>query len=63
MSHPLAELAWAIDWRFLEEGFGAVYSDKPDTRRWRRGSGRMLRIRLEMAGPSILKQAHARPLR
>ena len=62
MSHPLAELAWAIDWRLLEEGFGAVYSDKPDTRRWRRGSGRMLRIRLEMAGPSILKQAHARPL-
>ena len=27
--HPLAKLATAIDWRFLEERFGAVYSDKP----------------------------------
>ena len=29
MSHPLAKLAAAIDWRFLEERFGAVYSDGP----------------------------------
>ena len=35
--HPLAKLGWAIDWRFLEARFGAVYSDKPATRRCRRG--------------------------
>ena len=28
MGHPLAKLARAIDWRFLEERFGAVYSDE-----------------------------------
>lgn len=28
-SHPLAKLAAAIDWGFLEERFGAVYSDGP----------------------------------
>ena len=28
MGHPLAKLARAIDWRFLEERFGAAYSDK-----------------------------------
>jgi len=28
MSHPLTKLARSIDWRFLEERFGAVYSDK-----------------------------------
>jgi transposase, IS5 family len=27
VSHPLVLLAKAIDWRFLEETFGAVYSD------------------------------------
>ena len=27
MSHPLMLLAKAIDWRFLEQTFGAVYSD------------------------------------
>jgi IS5 family transposase len=27
-SHPLAKLGRAIAWRFLEERFGAVYSDK-----------------------------------
>ena len=26
--HPLAKLGRAIDWRFLEERFGTVYSDK-----------------------------------
>ena len=28
MDHALAKLGRAIDWRFLEERFGAVYSDK-----------------------------------
>ena len=27
LNHPLAKLARAVDWRFLEERFGAVYSD------------------------------------
>ena len=29
MGHPLAKLARSVDWGFLEERFGAVYSDKP----------------------------------
>ena len=29
MNHALVKLARAIDWRFLEERFGAVYTDKP----------------------------------
>src|SRR2546425_10253197 len=29
MNHALVKLARAIDWRFLEEKFGAVYTDKP----------------------------------
>ena len=29
LEHALVKLAKAIDWRFLEEKFGAVYSDKP----------------------------------
>src|SRR5262247_2366042 len=29
MKHALVKLARTIDWRFLEEKFGAVYSDKP----------------------------------
>jgi hypothetical protein len=29
MNHALVELARAIDWHFLEETFGAVYTDKP----------------------------------
>src|ERR687888_153288 len=28
MNHALVKLARAIDWRFLEERFGAVYTDK-----------------------------------
>ena len=28
-AHPLVRLARAIDWRFLEERFGAVYEDGP----------------------------------
>jgi hypothetical protein len=27
LNHPLAKLARTVDWRFLEERFGAVYSD------------------------------------
>ena len=37
MDHALARLAATIDWRFLEERFGAVYSDKRGNRRRRRG--------------------------
>jgi transposase, IS5 family len=29
MNHALVKLTRAIDWRFLEERFGAVYTDKP----------------------------------
>ena len=29
MNHELVKRAWAIDWQFLKETFGAVYSDKP----------------------------------
>ena len=49
MSHPLARLTATIDWRFLEERFGAVYSDKP--------GHPPLPTRL-MAGLSILKHTH-----
>ena len=49
MGHPLAKLAAAIDWRFLEERFGAVYSDGPGQP--------PLPTRL-MAGLSILKHMH-----
>jgi IS5 family transposase len=49
MSHPLVLLAKAIDWRFLEETFGAVYMD---------GAGRPpLPTRL-MAGLAILKHTY-----
>jgi hypothetical protein len=45
MDHALVKLARTIDWRFLEEQFGAVYAD---------GSGRPpLPTRL-MAGLAIL---------
>jgi IS5 family transposase len=49
LNHPLAKLALTIDWRFLEERFGAVYSDKPGQP--------PLPTRL-MAGLSILKHTH-----
>src|SRR5271156_6268957 len=49
MGHPLAKLARAIDWRFLEARFGAVYSDK--------AGHPPLPTRL-MAGLSILKHMH-----
>jgi len=49
MGHPLVKLAGAIDWRFLEERFGAAYSDKP--------GHPPLPTRL-MAGLSILKSMH-----
>jgi hypothetical protein len=50
LDHPLAKLGRAIDWRFLEERFGAVYSDK--------AGHPPLPTRL-MAGLSILKHMHA----
>jgi len=49
LGHPLAKLARAIDWRFLEERFGAVYSDK--------AGHPPLPTRL-MAGLAILKSMH-----
>jgi IS5 family transposase len=49
LDHPLAKLGRAIDWRFLEARFGAVYSDKPGQP--------PLPTRL-MAGLSILKHTH-----
>ena len=49
MDHPLAKLARAIDWRLLEERFGAVYSDK--------AGHPPLPTRL-MAGLAILKSMH-----
>src|SRR5947207_1416625 len=49
MKHALVKLGRAIDWRFLEERFGAVYTDKP---------GRPpLPTRL-MAGLAILKYTY-----
>ena len=49
MNHPLARLARTIDWRFLEERFGAVYSEGPGQP--------PLPTRL-MAGLAILKHTH-----
>ena len=49
LDHPLAKLGRAIDWRFLEERFGVVYSDK--------AGHPPLPTRL-MAGLSILKHMH-----
>jgi IS5 family transposase len=49
MGHPLAKLGQVIDWRFLEERFGAVYTD--------RAGHPPLPTRL-MAGLSILKHMH-----
>ena len=49
LDHPLVKLAQAIDWSFLEERCGAVYTDEP---------GRPpLPTRL-MAGLAILKHMH-----
>jgi transposase, IS5 family len=49
IDHPLAKLDRAIDWRFLEERFGAVYSNK--------AGHPPLPTRL-MAGLSLLKHMH-----
>jgi len=49
LGHPLAKLAQAIDWRFLEARFGAAYSD--------RAGHPPLPTRL-MAGLAILKSMH-----
>ena len=49
MDHPLAKLARTVDWGFLEDQFGAVYTD---------GAGRPpLPTRL-MAGLAILKHTY-----
>jgi IS5 family transposase len=49
LEHALVKLAQAIDWRFLEEKFGAVYTDKP--------GHPPLPTRL-MAGLAILKHSY-----
>jgi hypothetical protein len=49
MKHALVKLARTIDWRFLEEKFGAVYTDKPGQP--------SLPTRL-MAGLAILKHSY-----
>jgi IS5 family transposase len=49
IGHSLAKLGQVIDWRFLEDRFGTVYSDKP--------GHPPLATRL-MAGLSILKHMH-----
>ena len=49
MNHPLAKLARSVDWGFLEERFGAAYTDKP--------GHPPLPTRL-MAGLAILKHMH-----
>ena len=49
LAHPLAKLSHALDWQFLQEQLGAVYTDQP---------GRPpLPTRL-MAGLAILKHMH-----
>ena len=49
MDHALVKLAGSIDWHFLEERLGAVYTDKP--------GHPPLPTRL-MAGLAILKHMH-----
>src|SRR5215218_9613156 len=49
MKHALAKLARIIDWRFLEEKFGAIYTDQP--------GHPPLPTRL-MAGLAILKHSY-----
>ena len=53
MNHPLAKLARTVDWRFLEERFGAVYTDKPGPSA----------VADAADGGAVDPQAHARPLR
>src|SRR5262245_6664370 len=53
MKHALVKLARTVDWGFLEQTFGAVYTDKPGQP--------PLPTRL-MAGLAILKP-HLRPFR
>jgi IS5 family transposase len=53
LAHPLAKLARSIDWGFLEQRLGAVYTDRP---------GRPplpTRLMAGLAHP----QAHAQPVR
>lgn len=37
MKHPLVALGRTVDWSFLEERFGEVYTDVPGGRRCRSG--------------------------
>ena len=53
LNHPLAKLARAVDWRFLEERFGAVVS----------GRDRPAAVGDAADGGSGDPQAYARPLR
>ena len=52
MDHALVKLAGSIDWRFLEQRLGAVYSDKP---------GHPPLPTRVMAGLAILKCTICRP--
>jgi len=54
LKHALVKLARAIDWGFLEQTFGAVYTDKPGQP--------PLPTRL-MAGVAILKHTYDLPTR
>src|SRR5258708_10350041 len=49
MNHALGKLARTIDWRFLEEKLGAVYTDKP---------GQPPLPTRPMAGAAILKHTY-----
>ncbi len=51
MSHPQVRLAKAINWRFLEERFGAVYTDgagRPPLPTRPRGPQRPWRVRRQL---------------
>ena len=54
VNHALVKLERSIDWRFLEQSFGAVYHDGP---------GRPPLATRLMAGLAILKHRHASPTR
>ena len=49
LAHPLVKLARGIDWSFLDQRLGAVYTDAP---------GRPPRPTRLMAGLAILKHMH-----
>jgi len=60
LKHPLAKLARTVDWRFLEERFGAVYSDgSGHPTRWRQRHGRREARRPALGEPAC-RRAHRR---